>query len=359
MTDPFNLKSLYIGDLPDWMDENYVFALLSSSGDIINVKIIRNKLTGVSDGYGFIECNSHDAANRVLELYNGKPIHDTGVVFRMNWAVHGQGKRTSSEDHSLFVGDLAGEVTEGILLEHFKTHYPTATNARVIMDLTTGRSKGYGFVRFSTEQARDHAIHKMHGTVLRSKIIRVSEATNKKFNSQQQQGQGQQSGYPQQHLHHQSSPLSQQYGSDLSNTTLFVGNISPMITEEYLKSTFSHFGEIVYVKIPVGRNCGFVQFTDRHSAERALASMNNQVLGDSTVRVSWGRNSRPNAAAAAAGGGPPSSGAVQMTQIAQHPAPPPYPYSPGYAPGYDPNILAAYGYDPNAYAAYYGAYGYI
>ena len=83
---------------------------------------------------------------------------------------------------------------------------------------------------------------------------------------------------------------SQAYGSDLTNTTLFIGNLSPSITEEYLKATFSQFGEIVYVKIPVGRNCGFVQYVDRLSAEAALGSMNNQILGDCTIRVSWGRN---------------------------------------------------------------------
>lgn len=194
------------------------------------------------------------------------------------------------------------------------------------MDLTTGRSKGYGFVRFSAEQDRDQAIQQMNGTSLLSKTIRVSEATSKKSTT------------------HNQSIVGQQYGSDLTNTTLFVGNISPMITEDFLKSAFGQFGEIIYVKIPVGRNCGFVQFTDRIAAESALASMNNQVLGDCTVRVSWGRNRVTGVATPGAPMNP-------MTH------PPPYPYSPGYTPAFDPNLMAAYGYDPNAYAAYYGAYG--
>eukprot|EP00210_Caulerpa_lentillifera_P009507 g9066.t2 len=333
------IKSLYIGDLQDWMDENYIFGLLSSSGEIVNVKIIRNKITGASDGYGFIECISHDAANRVLEMYNGKPIHDTGAVFRLNWAAHGQGKRPPAEDYSLFVGDLAGEVTETLLLDHFRAYFPAATNARVIMDLTTGRSKGYGFVRFATEQDRDQAIQQMNGTFLISKTIRVSEATSKRTSTTSQ------------------SIVGAQYGADLTNTTLFIGNLSASITEEYLKSTFGQFGEIIYVKIPVGRNCGFVQYLDRMSAESALAAMNNQVLGDCTVRVSWGRNRTPGvptvaAAAAALTGG---TGAAPVAPV----PPPPYPYSAGYGAAYDPNLMAAYGYDPNAYAAYYGAYGYI
>lgn len=91
------IKSLYIGDLQDWMDENYIFGLMAPSGEVVNVKIIRNKLTGASEGYGFIECVSHEAAGRVLQLYNGQPIYDTGTVFKLNWATHGQGKRSPSE----------------------------------------------------------------------------------------------------------------------------------------------------------------------------------------------------------------------------------------------------------------------
>lgn len=201
------------------------------------------------------------------------------------------------------------------------------------MDLTTGRSKGYGFVRFATEQDRDQAIQQMNGTFLISKTIRVSEATSKRTSSNSQ------------------SIVGAQYGADLTNTTLFIGNLSSSITEEYLKSAFGQFGEIIYVKIPVGRNCGFVQYLDRMSAETALASMNNQVLGDCTVRVSWGRNRTPGVPAAAAAAA--LSGATGGTPV----APPPYPYTAGYGAAYDPNLMAAYGYDPNTYAAYYGAYG--
>lgn len=44
---------------------------------------------------------------------------------------------------------------------------------------------------------------------------------------------------------------------------IFVGNLDPNVTEEELKQIFSQFGELVYVKIPAGRGCGFVQFGTR------------------------------------------------------------------------------------------------
>lgn len=36
-----------------------------------------------------------------------------------------------------------------------------------------------------------------------------------------------------------------------------------MATEADLRTVFGQFGELLYVKIPVGKGCGFVQFMHR------------------------------------------------------------------------------------------------
>jgi len=45
---------------------------------------------------------------------------------------------------------------------------------------------------------------------------------------------------------------------------IFVGGLDPNVTEEELKQIFSQFGELIYVKIPAGKGCGFVQFSARY-----------------------------------------------------------------------------------------------
>lgn len=42
-----------------------------------------------------------------------------------------------------------------------------------------------------------------------------------------------------------------------------MGGLDSNVNEEYLRQTFTPYGEIAYVKIPVGKRCGFVQFTSR------------------------------------------------------------------------------------------------
>jgi RNA recognition motif-containing protein len=44
---------------------------------------------------------------------------------------------------------------------------------------------------------------------------------------------------------------------------IFVGGLDPTVTDDDLRQVFSQFGDLVYVKIPLGKGCGFVQFTHR------------------------------------------------------------------------------------------------
>ena len=78
--------------------------------------------------------------------------------------------------------------------------------------------------------------------------------------------------------------------TDPNNTTVFVGGLSGYVTEDELRSFFQGFGDITYVKIPPGKGCGFVQFVHRHAAEMAINQMQGYPIGNSRVRLSWGRS---------------------------------------------------------------------
>ncbi|CAJ0650091.1 887_t:CDS:2, partial [Entrophospora sp. SA101] len=62
---------------------------------------------------------------------------------------------------------------------------------------------------------------------------------------------------------------------------------------------FQNFGEITNVKIPPGKSCGFIQFAHRKSAEMAISQMQNLIIGNSRVRVSWGRTQTDKTSATA------------------------------------------------------------
>lgn len=307
------------------MDENYLHRCFASTGEISSIKVIRNKQTGLSEGYGFVEFYSHATAEKVLQNYAGVLMPNTDQPFRLNWATFSTGEKTSDNvsDLSIFVGDLAADVTDSLLHETFASVYPSVKAAKVVFDANTGRSKGYGFVRFGDDNERSQAMTQMNGVYCSSRPMRIGAATPRKSSGHQQGGQ--------------SNGTSSQPESDSTNTTIFVGGLDPNVTEEDLRQPFSQYGEIVSVKIPVGKGCGFVQFANRNNAEEALQKLNGTTIGKQTVRLSWGRN--------------PANKQIRMDFGS--------PWGGAYygAPVYD-----GYGYalppphDPRIYAAAYGAY---
>jgi RNA recognition motif-containing protein len=78
--------------------------------------------------------------------------------------------------------------------------------------------------------------------------------------------------------------------SDVTNTTIFIGNLDSNVSEDELRQICVQFGELIYVKIPVGKGCGFVQYASRASAEEAVQRLHGTMIGQQAVRLSWGRS---------------------------------------------------------------------
>jgi RNA recognition motif-containing protein len=248
-----------------------------------------------------------------MNTYNGVLMPNSVKPFKLNWASGGgliDRKEDRQPEYSIFVGDLSSEITEYDLLSIFQSRYMSCKSAKIMTDPRTGMTRGYGFVRFADALDQQRALLEMQGYFIGSRAIRVSVATPKSKNQQQQLIQLQQQQIQllqqlqqqQQRLSSSStassslltspnkSPLLTNNNNDIHNTTVFVGGLSTPISEDELRQYFQHFGEIVYVKIPPGKGCGFVQYVTRLSAELAIQQMNGYQIGNSRIRLSWGRS---------------------------------------------------------------------
>ena len=78
----------------------------------------------------------------------------------------------------LFIGGLSWDTTDDGLRQAFAS-YGEITEAKVITDRDTGRSRGFGFVTFARDEDAKTAISKVDGTSLDGKTIKVNEAQEK------------------------------------------------------------------------------------------------------------------------------------------------------------------------------------
>jgi RNA recognition motif-containing protein len=75
----------------------------------------------------------------------------------------------------LFVGGISWNTSEAGLREAFE-QYGEVSEATIVVDRDTGRSRGFGFVVFSEDADAMKAIEGLNGTELDGRTIRVDEA---------------------------------------------------------------------------------------------------------------------------------------------------------------------------------------
>ena len=79
---------------------------------------------------------------------------------------------------NIYVSNLSFNIQDGDLKEFF-TPYGEVTSAKVIMDKFTGKSKGFGFVEMSDDEAAKKAIAELDNGTVDGRNIKVMEARPK------------------------------------------------------------------------------------------------------------------------------------------------------------------------------------
>ena len=90
----------------------------------------------------------------------------------------------------LFVGSLSWDTNDESLRNAFSDH-GEITEALVISDRDSGRSRGFGFVTFDDDESADKAVAALNGTELDGRTIKVDVAQAK----QRSNGGGGRGGY--------------------------------------------------------------------------------------------------------------------------------------------------------------------
>jgi len=76
---------------------------------------------------------------------------------------------------NIYVGSLSYSVTEEDLRQAFEP-FGEIESVRIIKDMYTGRSKGFGFVEMPAKSEAQSAIESLNGKELKGRTVRVNEA---------------------------------------------------------------------------------------------------------------------------------------------------------------------------------------
>ncbi|TFY82689.1 hypothetical protein EWM64_g1314, partial [Hericium alpestre] len=271
--------------------------IFAVAGPVQHVKIIpdRNYQHGGLN-YGFVEYMDMRAAETALQTLNGRKIFDTEI--RVNWAYQGQqNKEDTSGHYHVFVGDLSPEVNDEVLAKAFAA-FGTMSDARVMWDMNSGKSRGYGFLAFRDKTDAEQAIATMNGEWLGSRAIRVNWANQKT--------QGAMPGAPDTSprpaastggapapINFQGGPLSYEsvvQQTPAYNSTVYVGNLVPYCTQADLIPLFQSIGYLSEIRMQADRGFAFVKLDTHEHAALAIVQLQGQMVHGRPIKCSWGKD---------------------------------------------------------------------
>jgi len=161
--------NLIVNYLPQTMTQEEIRSLFSSIGEVESCKLIRDKVTGQSLGYGFVNYHRIEDASKAIQTLNGLRLQNKTI--KVSYA------RPSSEaikGANLYVSGLPKHMAQPDLERLFSSCGNIITS-RILCDNITGvnkgdgcvpgLSKGVGFIRFDQRIEAERAIQKLNGTI--------------------------------------------------------------------------------------------------------------------------------------------------------------------------------------------------
>jgi nucleolin len=179
---PAEEAQVYVGNISWDTDEDVLKQTFSEYGTVGKVNVVRDA-EGFSRGFAFVTLPDMAAVDAAIAGMSGMEVDGRSVRCDK---VLPRGERPQREERAprsnaspfrLYVGNLPWSFEEYDLKDAFG-EYGEVTDAKVIFDRETGRSRGFGFVTLSSDAEVDAAIENLDGADINGRGIRVNRATS-------------------------------------------------------------------------------------------------------------------------------------------------------------------------------------
>lgn len=309
-------NNLIINYLPNSLTDEGLVELFKPYGIITHCKIVRDRTTGASLGYGFVKYQSPEMAIQAVQKMNGMQLERK--VLRVSIA---RPPNKSLARVNVYVAGLPLDYSVDQLRQMFLS-YGNPTDVKLLKDPSTGLPRGVGFVAMDSHENAVNAIRALDKSTITQPGTDMKRTLTVRFANPRQTrpmvGQASPYGMPpnygplranNQHMAPsrynpiyalydasgfpvpQNAPVQPQPQSN-AGVCLFVYNIPPDMAEQNLAHLFAACGSVLSSKVMrdmrtgLSKGYGFVNMMDGQQAQLAITTLNGYKLGNKTISVS-------------------------------------------------------------------------
>uniref|UniRef100_A0A8C9X3I9 Polyadenylate-binding protein n=1 Tax=Sander lucioperca TaxID=283035 RepID=A0A8C9X3I9_SANLU len=180
--------NVYIKNFGDDMNDEQLKEVFDKYGKTLSVKVMTDP-TGKSRGFGFVSYEKHEDANKAVEEVNGTDLNGKTVFvgraqkkmerqaeLKRKFELLKQERISRYQGVNLYIKNLDDTIDDEKLRKEFSP-FGSITSAKVMLE--EGRSKGFGFVCFSSPEEATKAVTEMNGRIVGSKPLYVALAQRK------------------------------------------------------------------------------------------------------------------------------------------------------------------------------------
>jgi polyadenylate-binding protein len=227
--------NVFIKNLDVAIDNKALHDTFAAFGNILSCKVAQDE-HGNSKGYGFVHYETDEAAAQAIKHVNNMLLNEKKVY--VGYHIPKKDRQSKFEEMkanftNIYVKNISLEATDEEFRDLF-TQYGDVTSSSLARD-PEGKSRGFGFVNFTTHECAAKAVEELNGKEFRGQDLYVGRAQKK---------------------HEREEELRKSYeaarlekANKYQGVNLYIKNLTDDIDDDKLRQMFSEFGPITSAKV--------------------------------------------------------------------------------------------------------------
>ena len=239
---------VFVGNLPFTYDESSLLQLAKTNGitSPFTARIEKNKKTGKSRGFGYLDFDTNAAAQKSLTQLTGVEVD--GRILKLDFdggtdtPTRGRRQSATSDAYSMFLGNIPFSMSADDVQHLVRTTVGDMA-MKVRLSEVEGRSRGFGHVDFGNLEDVEKAILTLEGFEIFDRALKAERALGKRTKEL---------------VEERDRPMERQNSGIISNS-IFMGNLAFDCTVEDVVSAMDEVlgpGTVKAVRLSIDRETG-------------------------------------------------------------------------------------------------------